>query len=437
MRRVLVPVCACALLAGCAEWFEGPVQPPLPGERIPVLSLERKIDPDPRLADIKVALPRPEVNAEWPQPGGLPDHAMQHPEARGRLDRLWQASVGRGGSSDSQLLAQPVVADGRVYTLDVRADARAFDAETGRELWRRSLAPREDDEGILGGGIAFSRGRVFATTGFGAVIALDAATGEEVWRRHVSGPMRAGPTVFGDRIFVVTIANQVHALSTDDGRVLWSSTGIGETAGLLGGASPAADLDVVIVPFSSGELTAMRMENGRTIWTESLTAVRQTDPVSALAHIRGHPVIDRGRVIAVSHSGRMVAIDLRSGNRIWEQAIGGTHMPWVAGDYIFVVSNSGELACLSRQDGGVRWVKPMQRYGDEERKRDPITWAGPVLVGDRLLVAGSNGEVWSFSPYSGESLGRIRLSGPIYLQPVVANETVYILTDDARLIALR
>jgi len=437
MRRLLILLCACAPLAGCMSWFEGPQTPPLPGERIPVLALDRKIDPDPRLADIKVALPRPEVNPEWPQPGGLPSHAMQHPEAGGKLERLWQASIGRGGSSDSQLLAQPVIADGRVYTLDVRAEARAFDAATGRELWRRSLAPRDDDEGILGGGIAFSRGRLVVTTGFGAAVALDAATGEEVWRRPLSGPMRAGPTIYGDRVFIVTIANQVHALAMDDGRVLWTSAGIGETAGLLGGAAPAADADVVLAPFSSGEMTALRMENGRTIWTESLIAVRATDPVSALPHIRGHPVIDRGRVIAVSHSGRMVAVDLRTGNRIWEQAIGGTYMPWVAGDYIFVVSTNGELACVSRQDGRVRWVQPMQRYGDEARKRDPITWAGPVLVGDRLIVAGSNGEVWSYSPYSGEALGRIRLSGTIYLQPAVANETVYVLTDDAQLIALR
>ncbi|MGE0745370.1 MAG: PQQ-binding-like beta-propeller repeat protein [Rhodospirillales bacterium] len=437
MRRFLALACLCVLLSGCADWFEGPQAPPLPGERIPVLTLDRKIDPDPRMADVKVALPRPEVNPEWPQPGGLPSHAMQHPEATGRLERVWDVGVGRGGSSDSQLLAQPVIADGRVYTLDVRAEARAFDAATGREIWRRGLAPREDDEGILGGGIAFSRGRLVASTGFGAVVALDAATGEEVWRRSVSGPMRAGPTIYGDRVFVVTIANQVHALSMDDGRVLWSSAGIGETAGLLGGAAPAADADVVIAPFSSGEMTALRMENGRTIWTESLTAVRATDPVSALSHIRGHPVIDRGRVIAVSHSGRMVAVDLRTGNRIWEQAIGGTYMPWVAGDYIFVVSNNGELACVSRLDGRVRWVQPMQRYENEERKRDPITWAGPVLVGDRLIVAGSNGEVWSYSPYTGEALGRIRLSGPIYLQPAVANETVYILTDRAQLIALR
>jgi len=435
LRTIVLVLAAGGALAACSTFddvFQGYKPPPLPGERIPVLALDRRVDADPQLADLRVSLPRPEPNADWPQAGGIASHALQHPEASGRLERLWRTDIGRGASGDTQLLAQPVVADGRVFTLDVRAEARAFDAATGRQIWRRPLAPRNDDDGILGGGIAVAGGRLFVTTGFGFVIALDAATGEEVWRRTAGGPMRAAPTVLGERIYVVNIANQLTALAADDGRLLWSNTGIAETAGLLGGASPAADSDVVVAPFSSGEVAALRVENGRVVWTEALSAVRQTDPVSALAHIRGHPVIDRGRVFVVSHSGRMVAIDLRTGNRLWEQGIGGTNMPWVAGDFVYVVSSAGELVCLARADGRVRWVQTLQRFADERRKRRPIVWTGPLLI-----VAGSNGEVWSFSPYSGDALGRIRVSGPVLLPPIVAGETVFVLTDGADLVALR
>lgn len=428
---------AALALTGCGSWLGGDGNKPLTGKRISVLALETALEPDPRIADLAVLLPRPQVNRDWPQAGGLPGHAMQHLSAKGSLNPVWQADIGTGSDDETQLLAQPVVAEGRIYTMDVNAVVRAFDAANGAGLWRRRLATREDRGGILGAGIGYEGGRLFATTGFAQVVALDAKSGREIWRRRVSGPMRAAPTISAGRVFVATVANELIALDTRDGSVLWSHLGLPEIAGLIGAASPAVSGSIVVAPFSSGELVALRVENGRQVWTESLTALRRANPAASLAHIRGRPVIDRGRVIAISNSGRQVAIDLRSGNRIWERPIGGVNQPWVAGSFIYVLSSKGELVCLTRRSGAIRWVRPMQRFEDEEDREDPIVWTGPVLAGDRLIVAGSNREVWSVSPYSGELLGRIKLSGAVMVAPLVANDTVYILTEDAELIALR
>ena len=158
---------------------------------------------------------------------------------------------------------------------------------------------------------------------------------------------------------------------------------------------------------------------------------------TALADIRGHPVMDRGRVFAVSHSGRMVAIDLRTGVRAWEQRIGGTQTPWVAGDFLYVLTTEGQLVCLSWSDGRIRWVLPLQRFEDEEEQEDPIIWTGPVLAGDRLIVAGSHSEVLSISPYTGTIMGWLKTSEAVLIPPVVAGNTIYLLTEDADLIALR
>ncbi len=181
----------------------------------------------------------------------------------------------------------------------------------------------------------------------------------------------------------------------------------------------------------------MRAENGRVVWSDNLTAVRRIDAMASLAHIRGSPVIDRGVVYAVSHSGRLVAIDQRSGARIWERGIGGVDMPWVAGEFIFVLSNDNEIFCLTREGGRVRWVQPLPRYENPEKRKDPIRWSGPVLAGDRLIVTGSHGEVMTVSPYSGEPLGSMSVPDGILMPPVVAKGTIYFLTDDADLIAYR
>ncbi len=423
-------------LTACGDWFGETGDPPLAGERLPVLTFQSQIEPDPRIADLAVRLPRPMVNTGWPQAGGDPNHAMHHLAASGGLARLWRADIGDGSSDDAMLLAQPVIDGGRIYTMDVDASVAAYDAETGEAIWRTRL-DGEDDDGTLGGGVAFDSGRLYATTGLAEVAALDAATGKIIWRRRLSGPIRAAPTVRDGRVFVVTIANELFALNAADGKTLWLHNGLSEVAGLVGGASPAVDGGIVVAPFSSGEVVALRVENGRVVWTDTLTALRRTDPVTSLAHVRGRPVIDRGRVFVVGNAGRTVAIDLRTGNRLWEQAIGGVHGPWVAGDFVFVVSNNSELVCLSRRDGRIRWIRALQRYEDEEDRTDPIRWAGPVLAGDRLLVSGTTGQMWSVSPYTGELLGWIEVPGPVLISPAVANQTVYVLTDDAELIALR
>ncbi len=434
------PVVAAFLLvalthAGCS-WFASKKQP-LPGERISVLSLDRQLKPDPTVAKLPVSLPKPVVNPDWPQPGGFPNHAMQHLALPATLRQAWKASVGEGSSRYTQVLAQPVVADGRVYAMEGASQVSAFDASNGTQIWRVDVRPSDDNGNGFGGGVAFWKGRLFVATGYARVVALDPKDGKVIWKTGVGAPVRSGPTVADGRVYAVTVENELVALAADDGRRLWVHNGIPETAGLVGSASPAVEGEVVVVGYSSGEIFALTVENGRALWSDSLASSGAADAVSALADIRGRPVIDRGRVFAVSHSGRMAALDLPTGDRAWEQDIGSSHGVWVAGDYVFVLSNDNELICLTRNDGKVRWLRQLPRYENEKDKEDPIAWAGPVLGGDRLIVLSSDGWALSVSPYTGEPLGREEMPGNAFVDPVIANNTLYILTDNGELSAYR
>jgi outer membrane protein assembly factor BamB len=436
-----VALLALLLVAGGCSWFEGIFEDQnkvkLKGDRVSVLTLDRRLDPDPALTSTDVRLPRPVMNADWPQAGGYASHAMQHLALDGQLRRVWSTSIGEGPSRYGAVLSQPVVADGRIYALDARDVVIALDVKNGREIWRNDVKPETELAHAYGGGVAAAGDRLFVTTGYGQILALDLKTGKEIWRQQVTAPMRGAPTVANGRLFAITVENELEVLSAEDGHRFWTHNGLPETAGLLGAASPAVDGDIVVVPYTSGELFALRAENGRPLWTDNLATARPLGALSTLADIRGRPVIDRGRVFAVSHSGRMVAIDLRTGDRVWDQEIGGTHGPWVAGDYIYVLANDVDLLCLVRQDGRVRWASELPRYEDEKRKRDPIRWAGPVLAGDRLVVVASTGEAISVSPYTGQALGRTDFPDGVFLDPIVAGDTLYVLTDEAELIALK
>lgn len=430
------------VLAGCSslnplDLFSKKRDEPLPGTRIPILALDRGLQADPSIADLPVTVSEPYVNDAWTQYGGGPTHAMYHLALGESPRRVWSSSVGDGSGSARQILAQPLVVNGTVYTMDALSVITAFDAERGGVQWRVNLEPTDEDDGYFGGGIAFDGGRLYVTTGFARVFALDAKTGAVIWTQRVSAPMRAAPAVAGGRVFAVTLDNQTFALAADDGRRLWTHSGIQEVTSLVGGASPAVSGSTVVVPYSSGEIVGLLAETGRPLWSDSLASVTRADPIGDLAQIRGAPVIDRGIVFAISNSGRMVAIDLRQGLRAWEAELGGVEMPWVGGDFIFVVTNDAQVVALTRRDGRIRWVQPLARFKDPEDQSGPIGWSGPVLAGDRLIVAGSQGEAISLSPYTGEVLGVIDLPDGVTVAPVVAGNTLYFLTGGGELVAMR
>ena len=192
------------------------------------------------------------------------------------------------------------------------------------------------------------------TTGFAAVYSLDPNDGKEVWMSTVSAPVRGAPLVFADRVFAISIDNKLQALAAVDGSELWQFTGLTESAGYVGGNSPAGSADYIVAPFSSGELVGLRVDNGRPVWNETMIGARgEVRAFGNLTDIRGRPVIDRGLVLAMGTAGQLAAVELRSGQRVWERDIGGNQTPWTAGRFVFVTTASADVAALDarrRQD---------------------------------------------------------------------------------------
>jgi outer membrane protein assembly factor BamB len=382
---------------------------------------------------------------------------MYHLQAAGTLAQVWSQSAGDGSGSNSRLTAAPVVAGGRIFVLDATAHVIAFNAGSGEEQWRLSVAPKGhqsfmnaaslglfgtntnvDKTKGFGGGLAYDDGKLFVTTGFGDVIALDAASGKEVWRVNAGVPIANAPVVNGGRVFVSSQDNHFHAYAATNGRELWDHRGIAESSGIMESTSAAVAGEFVIAPYTSGEIYALRVQNGRPAWSDMLTRSHGVTALSEIDDIAGRPVVDRDLVFAISHSGVMAAIQLDTGDRQWSRDLGGIQTPWVAGDYVYVMTLESQLMCLTRKEGKVKWIHQLPRWKDpEDTSSDPIVWSGPVLVSDRLIVVSSDGFAQSISPYTGQLLARMEIPDKAYIAPVVANDTIYILTNDAQLVALK
>lgn len=438
--RLVVLVVALAALAACGEgsWFGAAKKDPIPGERIPVLPQDEGVTADARVASLSVELPPETDNRDWPQPGGYAGEYIANPAAKG-FDVAWRTSIGAGNSRDGRISAPPIVAAGRVYAIDADEELSAVDAQSGKLLWKVDLTPEHDRSGGgSGGGAAYFEGRLYVATGYAEVMCLDPEKeGKILWRTTLTGPFRSGPAVDAGRVFAVSSDNQIHALDAATGRKLWTHSGLAESAGIYGGAAPVISGSVLVAGLSSGELFALRADNGRVMWSDSLAGIQKSDAVSALPDVRGFPVVDHGQVIAAGHASRLVDIDLRSGARIWEQDLGSFNSPWVAGDFLYMITDDDQMLCVSRRDGRVRWVRQLHHYDDEKKKTGVITWSGPILAGGRLFAANTQSEAIVASPETGEIQSNIKLPGSVSVLPVVASGTVYVLTDDGDLLALR
>jgi outer membrane protein assembly factor BamB len=432
-------IAAALAASGCGIFKKGKsTNTPVIGKRIPVLTSEGDVQVDLATAALPMSLPPPTENADWAQSGGNAAKSMGQVALGTSLAHAFTVQAGRGNSLTARLAAAPIVADGRVFTIDTMGTVRAFDARNGAQYWATQTPDiRGDEPSLYGGGIAFDNGRIFATNGLGYVAALDERNGGLIWKVRPGGPLRGAPSIGNGALYVISEDNQIYSLSETDGSTNWSQAASLEIAGLFGSASPAVGQGTVVAGFSSGELNAYLYENGRQVWSDALQRTSIRISVSTLSDIDADPVIDSGQVFAVGQGGRMVALDIVTGQRLWELNIAGIDTPWVAGDWVFVITDQDKVLCISRANGHIRWINQLPQFEKPKSKKGELDYSGPILAGGRLIITSTSGSIISIDPITGRFENQISVGAPISLAPVVANSTLYILDDRGRLSAYR
>ena len=311
---------------------------------------------------------------------------------------FWKTSIGKGVNKKVPISSQPVIDKDKIYTVDTVLKVSAINKTTGKREWVKKFKKKiEENKGIISGGLAVNENLLGLTTGSGQIFAINKDNGEIIWSNKINAIIRSAPIISGNFFLVLGKDNRLYAFNLSSGELSWTHEGLDEVSTFLGSSSPVVSKGIVIVTYSSGEIYAINLSNGAVIWNDNLSTLVQKRSIESISDIRGNAVIQNDTVYVISHNGRMVAMNLNSGKRLWESNIGGIQTPWVVSNFIYVLSKDNELICMTAKEGKIVWVSKLRDYISFEKKGKLITWSGPLLAGHMLIVSGSHGIIASIS----------------------------------------
>ncbi|NSY36794.1 PQQ-like beta-propeller repeat protein [Leisingera sp. ANG59] len=430
-RALLCTTAAAALLAACAE------------EEVILRGEREDIRPDAAVEIVNqsraISLPQQVANASWEQGHGAEAVRTAHPALAAVPQRIWSASIGAGDSRRQRITATPVVGGGRIYTLDSAARVTAVSPQ-GQILWQSELTPAADDEGqATGGGLAFADGVLYISSGFGVLTALNAADGNPIWRQELDATGSGQPRVSGGLVYLVAGDDTGWAVNTKDGRIAWQIDAAPSAANVLGAPAPVVTSDLAVFAFGSGDLIATFRRGGLRRWSASVAGKRTGQTLSRISDVTGAPVVSGNRLYAGNNSGRTVAIDLETGDRLWTAREGAAGTAWPAGGSLFQVSDLNQLLRLDAGSGEVIWAVDLPGYlKDKPRKRGQIhVHHGPIVAGGQVVVASNDGLLRFFNPQDGSLTRTVEVPGGATTAPVVAGRTLYVVSTKGDLLAYR
>ncbi|MFY2824730.1 PQQ-binding-like beta-propeller repeat protein [Ruegeria sp. MALMAid1280] len=433
--RVGLTVAALSLtvLAACEE-----PEIILPGEREDIRPASDTEKVETRGAK-PISLPAQKANANWSQSAGTPAYRTTNAALRATPQRIWSTSIGDGDSRKLRITAEPVVAGGLIYTLDSRATVSAVTPQ-GQVAWNTNLIPATDgDSDATGGGLAYANGVLYVSSGFGRLTALDAKSGAIKWQNRLNATGSGAPLVNDGLLYLVAGDETGWAVNTKDGRIAWQIQGTPSVGNVLGAPAPVIASEFAVFAFGSGDVAATFRKGGIRRWNASVAGGRRGRAAAQIVDVTGGPMVAGDKIYIGNHSGRTVAFDTNSGERVWTADEGAVDTVWPAGNSLFLISDRSQLVRLNITDGSIVWAQDLPGFvKDKPKRRGPIVaHYGPIMAGGRIVVASNDGYLRFFNPVDGTLVNRVEVPGGATTAPVVAGQTLYVVSTKGDLHAFR
>ena len=188
---------------------------------------------------------------------------------------------------------------------------------------------------------------------------------------------------------------------------------------------------MVIAGFSNGEIQAFNASLGTPLWSDILISNHRAYSSTYLYTIKSSPIIDGEKVYVLGSSNVLAALDIRSGERLWEKAIGGTQTPLLVADTLYLVDNNNQLIAINKNNGDLLWSTNI-----DMTDKEAIAYA-PLMLDGTLVVALSDGYVHTYDAKNGKPLNSIDLDENLNSSPISAEGYIIFTTANAKVLVYK
>lgn len=331
---------------------------------------------------------------------------------------IWYTSAGSGSGKDYLKLV-PAISGNAIYTADRKGRVTAVDITNGKKLWSTNT-----DYAVTGGPGA-GDGIVVIGSRYGDVVALSQIDGQMLWKNQISSEILAAPTIANNIVLVKAVDGKVNAYSTRDGHSLWTYQQVEPNLILRGSSAPQITDHAAVIGFANGNLSKLSLHNGDVDWQQTIAIPEGTFAIQRLVDIDANPYVYGRRIYAATYQGRIMALELSSGQNIWTHDISSYTGITADNAHVYITDAKSHVWAFDPNSGSVNWRQPQL----ESRN---IT--GPVTQGNYLVVGDAEGYLHWMNKDDGHFAARLKVnSSGIIATPLVENGVLYVLTKDGHL----
>lgn len=337
-----------------------------------------------------------------------------------KIKRLWSAGVG-DGQGDGFYRLQPVIDGDRIYAASAEGEVAAFERSRGKKLWKADMDTQ------LSGGVGVYDDALLLGSSDGFVIKVDANTGEQLWSTRLTGEILAAPQGNGRVVIAQTYDGKLQGLDFDSGEKLWTYDSNVPVLTIRGTNTPILRDNTVYTGFANGRVVAFDAMTGAVRWEVRVAISQGRSEIERIVDVDGSMALAGNELYAASYQGRVVAIDITNGRKLWQQDISSFSGVSQGFGNVYVADEDGSLNAYLRNGQGLRWTQGALGYRQLSR---------PTPISSYVAVADFEGIVHIISQVDGEFAGRVKADGDGVRADMLSDgNTLYVFGNSGKLVA--
>ncbi|PDH36666.1 MAG: outer membrane protein assembly factor BamB [Halieaceae bacterium MED-G26] len=345
---------------------------------------------------------------------------LERIDSKVSLKKRWSSKIG-DGQGDGFYKITPTLIDGVIYVASSDGEVAAINAANGARLWRVEL------ERPLSGGVGYHNRSLYLGGADGSVLQLSAEDGAVEWEAAVSGEVLAAPVVSDDWVIVQTYDGKLLGFRSGAEEPSWTFTSDVPVLTLRGTSAPILIGDNAIAGFGDGKVVAVDVDSGNVSWEARIGVPQGSSEIDRIVDVDGAMTQQGIELFVASYQGRVAALDSRTGRKLWQQNVSSVTGTNVGFGNVYVADVDGTLSAFLRTGQGVRWQNIELGYRELSR---------PTPVSSYVATVDFEGYLHLLSQVDGQIVGRSKIGGDAARADMIADSgRLIIYADNGQLLA--